>query len=296
MNNHEHVKPKKNTVQIYSINLLLVLDLSGLKNSAYHAAMHAGYVQTMNANSGLYRALLALKNSWFTLKLGAWVLALALSPSSYTPARWRTLAWHMHLSTWQVLGWFSALAALLSLVLIRIVLVTALSYGLSQYALQMVVRVLIIELIPLCAAMFVALRASLSASHLPYPTRARAPAIDPSTLTTQLMPRAVADAFAVVTLALVSSTLVLILTYLSQYGLSPWGLSGFTRTVGQVFSPSVSMSLILKILFFSWAVAIIPMAASWLNPQASGRMQPGSTLLFLVLFVLEAGFLAIKYI
>lgn len=54
------------------------------------------------------------------------------------------------------------MSTLLSLVLIRVVVVTALSYGLSQYALQMVVRVLVLELIPLSAAMFVALRAGLT--------------------------------------------------------------------------------------------------------------------------------------
>ena len=266
--------------------------------SVYHAAMQAAQLKTMDAHNGLRRAFEALQNSWFTLKLGALVLVLALSPSTYTRAHWYALAGHVHTSTWQVLGWFSALAALLSLVLIRIVLVTALSYGLSHYALQMVVRVLVIELIPLSAAMFVALRASLSlsASQLPGPMASNSHHIDQAILAGQLLPRATADAFAVITLALVSSSLVLVLTYLSQYGLSPWGLPGFTRTVGQVFSPSVSLSLSFKILFFSWAVAIIPMAASWLRPQASGRMQAGSTLLFVVLFVLEAGFLAIKYI
>ena len=43
------------------------------------------------------------------------------------------------------------LSALISLVLIRIVVVTALSYGLSQFAVQMVVRVLVLELIPTTA-------------------------------------------------------------------------------------------------------------------------------------------------
>ena len=53
------------------------------------------------------------------------------------------------------------LSTLISLVVIRIVLVTALSYGLSQYALEMVVRVLVLELIPLAAALFAALRCTM---------------------------------------------------------------------------------------------------------------------------------------
>ena len=48
--------------------------------------------------------------------------------------------------------------ALFNVVLIRIVVVTAFAYGLSQYALNMVVRVLVLELVPLVAALFVTIR------------------------------------------------------------------------------------------------------------------------------------------
>ena len=43
--------------------------------------------------------------------------------------------------------------------------VTALSYGLSRYALEMVVRVLVLELIPLSAALFAALRSRMPAGE-----------------------------------------------------------------------------------------------------------------------------------
>ncbi|MBK7685030.1 MAG: ABC transporter permease [Rhodocyclaceae bacterium] len=58
----------------------------------------------------------------------------------------------------EALPGFTLLSTLLSLVLIRIVIVTALSYGLSQLALEMVIRVLVLELIPLFAALYVTLR------------------------------------------------------------------------------------------------------------------------------------------
>ena len=60
-----------------------------------------------------------------------------------------------------MLLWFIVLSSLISLVIIRIVVVTAVSYGLSQYALEMVVRVLVLELIPLTAVVFAALRCAL---------------------------------------------------------------------------------------------------------------------------------------
>jgi phospholipid/cholesterol/gamma-HCH transport system permease protein len=211
----------------------------------------------------------------------------------------------MYTSTWQVLPWFTALSALLSLVLIRIVVVTALSYGLSQYALQMVVRVLVLELIPLSAAMFVALRAGLAFN-------VGAAGFSPSSnaritqqhsgylehLRSTLAPRVFAEAFAVLALALLSSVIALGLTYLSVYGLSPWGLPSFTRTVGQVFDLTVSLGFVIKTLLFSLAVAVVPMAASLeaAPPSADLAIQPGAVRLFLVLLLLEAASLAVKYI
>ncbi len=88
-----------------------------------------------------------------------------LSPSSYGKATRR--AWHAT-CTWTPprCCWASrVLAALISLVLTRIVVVTAISYGLSRYALEMVIRVLVLELIPLTAALFVAMRCHHSQRH-----------------------------------------------------------------------------------------------------------------------------------
>jgi phospholipid/cholesterol/gamma-HCH transport system permease protein len=186
------------------------------------------------------------------------------------------------------------------LVLIRIVVVTALSYGLSQYALQMVVRVLVLELIPLSAAMFVALRSSLvfnaaTQSTTPLNGVHRVRALHLERLHGELAPQVLAGAFSVLTLAMASSVVALVLTYLTVYGLSPWGLPVFTRTVGQVFDLAVSLGFMLKIFLFSMAVAVVPMAASLETPSTS-TIQPGAVRLFLVLLLIEVTSLTVKYI
>ena len=267
----------------------------------YHGAMISS--STLISHPRLWRTRLMrqLASWWFMLQFGAIVLVMALTPSTYSRSYRSAAARHIYTSTWQVLPWFTALSALLSLVLIRIVVVTALSYGLSQYALQMVVRVLVLELIPLSAAMFVALRAGL-AFNLGVPTDA-APGqarklgdVSLERLRTELAPRVLADAFSVLALAMVSSVIALVLAYLLVYGLSPWGLPGFTRTVGQVFDVAVSLGFVLKAFLFSLAVAVVPMAASLENAQQLNTMQPGAVRLFLVLLMLEAASLAVKYI
>jgi len=244
-----------------------------------------------------------LLQSWqFMLQFGAVALLLLFTPSSYRSA-WRAItAKHLYTSTWQVLPWFTALAGLLSLVLIRIVVVTALSYGLSQYALQMVVRVLVLELIPLSAALFVALRAGLAfnagaADNTETARVRRVSDLSLMRLRSELIPRVLADAFSVLALAMVSSVIALVLAYLVVYGLSPWGLPGYTRTVGQVFDLAVSLGFVLKVLFFSLAVAVVPMAASLERARTDrdSTMQPGAVRLFVVLFLLEAAFLVVNY-
>ncbi len=241
---------------------------------------------------------------WHLIHFGAIVMVMALSPSTYNRTNRATTSQHIYASTWQVLPWFTALAALLSVVLIRIVVVTAYNYGLSQYALQMVVRVLVLELIPLSAALFVALRAGLTFNAGLTESARLAPAVPASPLSidrlrNELVPRAMASAFSVLTLAMISSVIALILAYVTVYGLSLWGLAGYTRTVGHVFDLVVTLGFLLKTILFSLAVAVVPMAANLEAARQSATantVQPGAVRLFLVLLLIEAASLVIKYI
>jgi phospholipid/cholesterol/gamma-HCH transport system permease protein len=97
-----------------------------------------------------------------------------------------------------------------------------------------------------------------------------------------------------------SSTIVLVLAYLNVYGLSPWGLADYTRTVGRVFDPVVSIGFALKTVLFGFAVAVIPTAAileqQRFPRRTASSVQPGALRLLFVLLLIEAGSLAIKYI
>lgn len=223
----------------------------------------------------LHRAAMAWLTSWWRLiQFAGLLLFRAVAPSSYRRDNRNALAHHLVLATAPNLLWFSVLSALISLVIIRIVVVTAASYGLSGYALEMVVRVLVLELIPLTAALFVALRSTLPASVEFAQMRVAAAAAAPAgsagelpsrsaVLRTEFYPRAAAGIFAVWMLAAVSCVLTLVLAYLSIYGFTPWALPGYTRVVGQIFNPAVALILMLKIVFFSLAVSIIPLASAF---------------------------------
>lgn len=191
------------------------------------------------------------------LHLGAVLGVLALSPSSYSRVRRPRLARHLVAGVMPVLPWFAVISALLSLVIARIVIVTAASYGLDQYALGMVVRVLVLELIPLTAALFVAVRIAVPDSAELAVLRA-AGAAGPALLRDEVAPRAAAALFAVLLLAALASVITLLLAYLLVHGFTPWGFERFTRQVGQVFSPAVSLIFALKTLALGMAVAVIP--------------------------------------
>ena len=204
--------------------------------------------------------------------LAAQVLVLALSPGSYRRGRGAALARSLYAATGPLLPSFTVLAALAALVIIRIVIATALSYGLSRFALDVLVRTLVLELIPLSAALFVALRYSLDAGDEARVRReARHPPDVAGWLRDDVLPRALAGLFAVLTLALVSGVLTLVLAYLSVYGFSSWGLAGFTRTVGQVFNPVVALIFALKTLAFGLAVAVIPVMDAPARRGTPGR-------------------------
>jgi phospholipid/cholesterol/gamma-HCH transport system permease protein len=240
---------------------------------------------------------------WRILYLGAVVLVLVLSPSSYGRATRRSLARHLYLDTAPVLLGFTVLAALLSLVLTRIVVVTALSYGLSRYAMEMVIRVLVLELIPLTAALFVAMRATIpNGTQLALLRQSgrfdqlRAQGSDP--VRVELLPRVVAGVFASITLAALSCVVALVMAYLGVYGFNLAEAGGYTRMFGRVFTPSVTTLFALKTVFFSLTVALIPMAAGLYD--AEGSSQPDSELgglarMFAVLLLIEVASLMGNY-
>lgn len=253
-----------------------------------------------------------LRGWWDMVYFGAQALVMSLSPSSYQAHTARIVARHIYQSMGAILPWYTVLTALISLIMTRIVVVTALSYGLSQYALEMVVRVLVLELLPISAALFVAVRymAPVSAEIATLQRESRLPSWrhDQIVLRDELMPRVLAGVVSVLTLTAVSAVTALLIAYMVVYGLSPWGFEAYTRMVGRVFAPAIALGFAVKTMLFSLAVGVIPVAAGLLNEplvnpspgpgtvqSRSGRGQSGLVRLFLVIFMVEAATLAIKY-
>ena len=269
-----------------------------------HAEQRAGPVPPASS-AGREASMLDWLRTWARIVyLGARVLAFALSLPGYSPEYRRSLLARIYFGTVPLVLWFTVLSSVISLVIIRIVVVTAQSYGLSQYALQMVVRVLVLELIPLTAALFVALRVTLpdgvevAAAHVQGKLDERTPQGLEAVLL-EVTPRITAGVFATLALAAVSGAVTLLLAYLTIYGFVGGALEQYTRTVGQVFHPTVTLVFVLKTLFLSLAVAVIPIgSALYDTPERRSRSSAEIRVLvrlFLVILLIEVISLAGNY-
>jgi len=239
------------------------------------------------------------------LFFGAVMLVRALSPASYGPETRYNLARHIYIDTAPILGWFTVLISLFTLIITRIVVVTATSYGLSQYALEMVVRVLVIELIPLTAALFVALRCTIPSGAALVEMRGvghfrklQRRGLDP--IEVEVLPRMLAGVFACITLAALSCVVAGVLAYLAVYGLTTAGGKAYTHMFGRVFDPLYTLIFSLKTVFFALAVSIIPMASGLNNVETDGSRESaalqGLVRMFVVLLALEGVSLVGNYI
>jgi phospholipid/cholesterol/gamma-HCH transport system permease protein len=230
--------------------------------------------------------------------------AAALSPSAYT-ARTRALAMrHIYFNAWHVLPRFTLFISLASLVVIAITITLAREYGLAQFALELVFRAVVLELIPLLTAFYVALRSGAAivtevammrvSGELDHLLEAH---VDP--YEREFVPRIAAAAVSVFALTIVSCTVVMFITYLVTYGANPSGFAEYSRTVALVFGPGALTGLMVKCFAFGAVVAVIPIAAgldATRDPESAPHaVMGGMVRLFVALAFIELVSLAVKY-
>ncbi|MEW6514137.1 MAG: ABC transporter permease [Pseudomonadota bacterium] len=237
------------------------------------------------------------RESRFALFAAATLIA-AFSPATYTRPVRQATAQAICFSAWQALPGYALLSVLAGAVLTHIVAVSAASYGLSHLALEAVVRVYVIELLPLVAALFVALRSGLDLLDRLAAERARGADFGtPMRFRQQVVPGVAGNLLAVIMLTLASGLLVLAVAYLVVYGVTPWGLADYTRLVGQVFDPVTAPTLLLKIFLFAVAVAVAPVAIVLDTPRraASGSEMRVMARLLLLLVAIEGAVLMLLH-
>lgn len=190
-------------------------------------------------------------------------LTAALSPSCYDRPTRHGLAAMFCLGAWQMLPGYLLGCVLVGTVLTHVVAVTSASYGLSHLALEAVVRVLVLELLPLAAALFVALRlAPLTMQRLARPPGAPPPGYR------ALLPYVIGSAGTVLVLAVLGGIGALAVAYVVVHGLSQWALADYARLIGQVFDPATAIVLTFKLLAFAIVVGLVPASVALESDQS----------------------------
>jgi phospholipid/cholesterol/gamma-HCH transport system permease protein len=250
--------------------------------------------------------LLATLNIWRdTLMFAGRALLTAASPAAYNSATRTVVMKQIYFTAVQILPGFTVFAALLSYVLIQIVVTTAASYGLSEYALEISMRLLVLELLPLLTALFIALRSSSAINTEVALMRINGEllALESAcvdTMRLEFMPRVIGGMISVLALTAVTSVVALVLAYLAVYGWQTWSLPDFSRVMGNVFDNAVLLGILLKSLAFGLAVTVIPVAEGMATPRmlfmAPISVLRGMVRLFFAIMLIEVASLAYTYI
>lgn len=239
------------------------------------------------------------------LRFASTAVLAAFSPALYNSATRTVVQKQIYFTAWQILGTFTVFATVLSLVIIQISVSTAREFGLGEYALEVVIRALVIEILPLLTALFVALRSGAAINtevalmNINNEIRALEEAgVDPMRF--EFMPRVIGGTISMLALTALASILALVLGYVTVYGLQSSSLLDFGRVMGKVFTIPILLGLWLKCLAFGIAVTAIPIAAGLQAPQklffAPIAVLQGMVRLFFVLMIIEVGALALTYI
>lgn len=246
-----------------------------------------------------------LHEAAFIVRFAYAAMAAALSPSIYRVATRDVTRRQIYYTAWTVLPWFTLFAALLSLVLMQILVLFAQRQGLTELALEMILRVLPLELIPFVTALYVALRSGsainteVALMHI----RGEFDAMERSggdAMRDEFIPRIVACAFSVVALTMVNGAVAFVLAYAALFGLGTEGFAEFTRVVGHVVSLPILAGLVAKCTLFGIAVAVIPIASGLSVPReprfAAVAVLKGMVRLFFTLALIEMTALAARYV
>ena len=205
----------------------------------------------------------------------------------------------------QILPVFLTYALVISWVIITIILSTARDFGLAEFASEMTIRVLVLELLPFLTALYIALRSGsamnteIALMQVNNELEALAHCKVPP-MQFEFLPRLIGGVISVVALASLACLLALLMAYLSIYGLTPAGFEPFTRTIAKIFDFRILAGLIVKCALFGLAVTLIPITAGLETPKKL-FMVPVSVLrgmmrVFFAIMVIEVVSLALKYI
>ena len=230
--------------------------------------------------------------------------AAALSPSSYTPQTRALALRQIYFTAWQVLAGYLLFSAALSVIVVHITVSATFEFGLSGYAVELVLRAMVLELLPLLTAIFVALRSGSAIGTEIALMRISgeldpAHAADAGPMQREFVPRVIASGIAVASLTVLGCTTAVTVAYVAIYGVVLGGIEEYLQVIAHVFTLPALAGFLLKCTMFGFVVAVIPiaggMAATRDASSAPLAVMGAMVRLFFALGVIEIAALAAAY-
>src|SRR3569623_1493669 len=247
----------------------------------------------MNFLAASIESLGAKVVGWFTVGYGMFAFLakaglLLLEPATWNRATFDVVVKQIYFTAVQILHVFLGYALVISWLIITIILSTARDFGLTEFASELTIRVLVLELLPFLTALFVALRSGSAITT------------EVALMQVKILPRLIGGVVSVVTLAGLAGLLALLMGYLAIYGMNVAGFDPYTRTIAKIFDFRIMAGLIAKCALFGLAVTLIPVTAGLETPKKL-FMVPVSVLrgmmrVFFAIVAIEVVSLALKYI
>ena len=247
---------------------------------------------------------------WFTVAYGMFAFLvqaglLLLDRTTWNRATFDVVIKQVYFTAVQILHVFLGYALVISWLIISIILSTARDFGLTEFASEMTIRVLVLELLPFLTALFIALRSGSAINtevalmqvnnELDALEHCKVPPMQ-----FEFLPRLIGGVISVVALSALAGLLALLIGYLAIYGMNLAAFEPYTRTIAKILDFQIIAGLIVECGLFGLAVTLIPVTAGLETPKKL-FMVPVSVLrgmmrVFLAIVTIEVVSLALKYI
>ncbi|HMM47605.1 MAG TPA: ABC transporter permease [Thiobacillaceae bacterium] len=264
----------------------------------------------MNFLAARIESLGAKLVGWFTVAYAmvaflARAALLLLDRATWNRATFDVVIKQIYFTAVQILHVFLGYAVVISWLIISIILSTARDFGLSEFASEMTIRTLVLELLPFLTALFVALRSGSAINtevalmrvnnELDALAHCKVPPMQ-----FEFLPRLIGGVVSVITLSLLAGLLALLMGYLAIHGPTLAGFEAYTQTIAKILDFRILAGLLVKCALFGLAVTLIPVTAGLETPKklflVPVSVLRGMMRVFLAIVTIEVSSLALKYI
>lgn len=228
---------------------------------------------------------------WSNAYLGCTALVLLCTPNPSWLHTARVVILHAYLRLRWALVLFILIAAMTNTVITEIVTKTLSQFGMGSLASTLMIRVMLVELVPIAAALIVAIKLTIPLGaelsglrHNQHLNLLHDVGLDAYRM--EFLPRLLMGIYGVVMFAALGSAVVLLTLYQGIYGFTTAGYDSFTNIFARVMTPFFAFIFAGKAIAFGYIVALIPLTSAFSKTRFGLRRDTELVTLARMLFLI----------